>query len=108
VACLHLLTDDLLFGSRLQAQLAGAGHVVSLGLTPDPQAELIVADLTVDSAARVEQLRGASAPVLAFYSHVETDVRDLAQDAGLALVVPRSRIAREAPELVGRLLATAR
>jgi len=35
-------------------------------------------------------------------------VRDLARAAGITIVVPRSRMAREAPSLVEQLLATAR
>jgi hypothetical protein len=43
--------------------------------------------------------------VLAFYAHVETDVKALAERAGFELVVPRSRMAREGPALVERLSA---
>jgi DNA-binding NarL/FixJ family response regulator len=101
-----VLTDDLLFGSRLQGDLAGAGHEVTLGPVPDAGAELIVADLTSQAGARIAALAGLGAdrpPVLAFYSHVETSVRAAAVEAGLDLVVPRSRIAREAAGLVARL-----
>jgi hypothetical protein len=42
-------------------------------------------------------------PTLAFYSHVETEVRVQAEGAGFDLVVPRSRMAREGAALVGRL-----
>jgi hypothetical protein len=42
---------------------------------------------------------------LAFYSHVEADVRRHAEEAGFDLVVPRSRMAREGPALVARLAA---
>jgi hypothetical protein len=45
------------------------------------------------------------ARTLAFYSHVEADVRALALEAGCALVVPRSRMAREGEALVSRLVA---
>ena len=105
MARVHVLSDDLLFGSNLQAQLERAGHAVSLGMAPVEGTELVIADLTIDPAARVERLAGLAVPVLAYYSHVESDVRELA--AGLALAVPRSRMAREAPELVARALATA-
>jgi capsular polysaccharide biosynthesis protein len=44
-------------------------------------------------------------PTLAFYSHVETEVRERAQAAGFDLVVPRSRMAREGADLAARLLA---
>ena len=44
-------------------------------------------------------------PVLGFYAHVEQDVRRAAEAAGFTRVVPRSRMAREAPALVAGLLA---
>ena len=44
-------------------------------------------------------------PLLAYYSHVEPGVRELALAEGFDAVVPRSRMAREAPGLVGGLLA---
>jgi hypothetical protein len=108
MAHIHVLTDDLLFGSRLQAELQGAGHEVTLGLHPDQGAELIVIDLTHDGAARLSTLPEPRPRALAFFSHVEIDVRSDALAAGIELVVPRSRIAREAPSLVAGLLATAR
>ena len=43
-------------------------------------------------------------PALGFYSHVEQDVRRRAEELGYDLVVPRSRMNREGPELVARLL----
>jgi hypothetical protein len=105
---LHVLSDDLLFGSRLQAQLSAEGHLVTLGPEVRPESEAIVADLTHDASARIAALTRFDGPVLGFYSHVETGVRDEARAAGIALVVPRSRIAREAPVLVEQLLATER
>jgi len=104
----HVLTDDLLFGSRLQADLVGAGHQVTLGPNPDHSADAIVADLTHAADARIAALAPPRPPTLAFFSHVETDVRSRALAAGIELVVPRSRIAREGPSLVARLLAIAR
>jgi hypothetical protein len=108
VARVQILSDDLLFGSKLQAQLAEAGYEVGLGLRVEPGCDAVVADLTHDAGGRIDTLAGIEVPVLAFYSHVEGDVRDLARAAGFAIVVPRSRIAREAPVLVEQLLATAR
>jgi hypothetical protein len=96
----HVLTDDLLFGSRLQADLTAAGHVVTLGPTPDRAADAIVADLTHDSDARIAALTPPRPPTLAFFSHVEADVRARALAAGIERVVPRSRIAREGPALL--------
>ena len=103
---------DLLFGSSVVTSLAAAGHDVALVSDPgevDPGgADLLVLDLTADAAARIEAVkRGAvgELPTLAFYSHVELEVRALAEQAGFALVVPRSRMAREGAALVARLVA---
>lgn len=105
---MHVLTDDLLFGSRLRADLLGAGYEVTLGPEVDPRAQAVVADLTHDGGARIEELATERRPVLAFYSHVEIAVREQAVAAGIEVVVPRSRIAREGPALLAGLLATAR
>ncbi len=40
---------------------------------------------------------------LGFYAHVDAAVRERAERAGFDLVVPRSRMAREGPQLVERL-----
>ena len=75
-----------------------------------PGAAGLIIDLTHEAALAIEQvamLRPLVPPVLAFYSHVEADVRALATEAGFELVVPRSRMAREGAELVSRWLADA-
>ncbi len=107
MARIHVLSDDLLFASRLQAELARAGHQITLGLAIAVGTDAVVADLTHDPKQRLAALDG-DAPTVAFYSHVESEVRDQAIAAGVALVVPRSRMAREPVALVERLLATAR
>lgn len=104
---------DLLFGSSVVATLTAGGHEPALAADGEalvrelPGAELLIVDLTFDVPERIDQvrlLRPAGLPILAFYSHVEADVRDRAQDAGFDLVVPRSRMAREGAALVERLL----
>ncbi len=108
MAAVQILTDDLLFGSRLRHELEHAGHVVTLGPAPDRDADVIVADLTHDADARIAALTQPRPPTLAFFSHVEVQVRERALAAGIEVVVPRSRIAREAPSLLADLLATGR
>src|SRR4051794_22521233 len=115
------LSADLMFGSRLQADAAAAGHELDLigeqarlrerlAEQQAPAASLLIVDLTderLDGASVLEALRreGALAGVasLAFYAHVDVDVRERAERAGFDLVVPRSRMAREGAALIGRL-----
>ncbi|HMS61338.1 MAG TPA: hypothetical protein PKD63_03590 [Solirubrobacteraceae bacterium] len=110
------LMPDLLFGSKVQAALTAAGHDVEV--TGDelaarvgaPDADVLVVDLTtdaIDGSTLVESMRVdgelGSTRTLGFYSHVDVAVRERALDAGFDLVVPRSRMNREAAELVTRL-----
>ena len=70
--------------------------------------EALVVDLTFDVPERIELVRSARPPglkTLAFYSHVEADVRDQGREAGFDLVVPRSRMAREGVAVLDRLMA---
>jgi hypothetical protein len=114
VARVVAFIPDLLFGSNVVGALQAAGHepvLVSDAYAVRgelPGAQLLVVDLTADASERLEQLEGIPATIktLAFYSHVEADVRTMAEQAGLELVVPRSRMAREGATLVTRLLET--
>jgi hypothetical protein len=102
VARVAVLCPDLLFGSKLQSALAAAGHEV---LPAQAEADLVVVDLTDDPDARIAVTATATAPRLGFYSHVQADVRRRAEEAGFALVVPRSRMARETAAVVEKALA---
>ncbi len=99
---------DLLFGSNVLGALRAAGHEVDLVATPGDVsgADVLIVDLTADSEQRIELVRALELErtrTLAFYSHVENEVRERAQTAGFDLVVPRSRMAREGATLVERL-----
>ena len=100
---------DLLFGSNVVGALKAAGQDVKLVTTLDAgttdDADVLIVDLTADAPERLAALPDRRPPTLAFYSHVETDVRDRAELAGIDLVVPRSRMAREAAALVQKLAA---
>lgn len=99
------MAPDLLLGSRVEAALRAAGHEVtlkpSLAEAAPGEAELVVADLDAEPP---EALIGLGVPVLGFYSHVDLETRRAAEVAGVDLVVPRSRMARELPDLVEKLL----
>ncbi|HEX4187925.1 MAG TPA: hypothetical protein VHY83_08520 [Solirubrobacteraceae bacterium] len=113
------LVPDLLFGSRVEAAVRGAGHDVELiaeparigqRLSEAPRALVLVVDLTSDElegAALVRALgeegKLTGVRTLGFFSHVDTETRELAEQAGFDMVVPRSRMAREGAELVTRL-----
>jgi DNA-binding response OmpR family regulator len=116
-----LLTADLLFGSQVQGALTAAGHEVRLVsdgpalarvLEGEEAPHLLVVDLTdesLDGAGIVESLAEEldGLRTLGFYSHVDVSARERAEAAGVKLVVPRSRMAREGAQLVAGLLARA-
>ena len=104
---------DLLFGSNVVGALRAGGHDPVLVSSVDQLAgalagaDVLIVDLTSDPEARIKLAApalGEGAPrTLAFFSHVEHEVRAKAQAAGFDLVVPRSRMARAAAELVTEL-----
>jgi hypothetical protein len=100
------VAPDLLLGSKVEAMLNAAGHEVTLSATlseaPLDNAELIVADLDSESPKALARL---GIPVLGYYSHVNAETKQAADAAGIDLAVPRSRLARELPELAAKLLA---
>jgi hypothetical protein len=101
VARVALLCPDLLFGSKVEGALRAAGHEV---VGPEQGADALVVDLTADVEERLRAAAERQAPAVAFYSHVEHDVRRRAEEAGIERVVPRSRMAREAAALVEEVL----
>jgi hypothetical protein len=107
VARVVAIAPDLMFGTRIQETLGAAGHEVALASSIAEAGDLERADLLVADLDRepAEAVVGLGIPVLGFYSHTEVETRRAAEAAGVDLVVPRSRMAREMPGLVERLLA---
>jgi hypothetical protein len=107
VARILAVAPDLMFASRIEATLGAAGHTVELtsgvGEEGLDAVDLVVVDLDREPA---EGVVGLGVPVLGFYAHLNTETRAAAEAAGVDVVVPRSRMAREMPQLVERLLAT--
>jgi hypothetical protein len=109
------LIPDLLFGSRVQGMLELSGHEVRLVSDAvavranSPRETVLIVDLTgdIDGPALFGELSSEGllqgTRTLGFYAHVDPARRDLAMAAGFDLVVPRSRMAREASTLVARL-----
>lgn len=111
---------DLLFGSQVQGGLRAAGHEVELVSDGEgvrgalAGADVLVVDLTDDAESRANLIEAlvregdlAGVRTLAFYSHVDADMRALAESAGFDMTVPRSRMAREGANLVERVVGSA-
>lgn len=103
MARIAVAVPDLMLASRMVEPLKAAGHEPATGALPGVAegAELLVCDLDQTDPA---EAAGLGIPVVAFYSHVDVETGERGREAGLELVVPRSRAARELPALVERLL----
>jgi hypothetical protein len=105
VARVLAISTDLLLGSKVEAMLRAAGHEVtlspSLAQASLDEVDLIVADLDAENPAALADL---AVPVLGYYSHVDVETKKASETAGIALAIPRSRMARELPELATKLL----
>jgi hypothetical protein len=116
VAHVVAFIPDLLFGSRVQADLVADGHTVELigdsGAVEEllVGASVLVVDLTDDDYGGISLVESLSASgsltevgTLAFYSHVDAEMRVRAEGAGFEVIVPRSRMAREGSVLTAKL-----
>lgn len=99
-----VLATDLMLASRVTTSLGAEGHQVEQrSSVPDEVdgVDLVVADL---DAIEPERLADLGVPVIGFHQHTDVETKRRAEAAGLDLVVPRSRMVRELPELARRLL----
>jgi hypothetical protein len=105
VARVVAVVPDLMFASRVEATLGAAGHEVELVSSPGI-ADLGTADMVIVDLGEIAPglIAESGLPVLGFYSHVDVETRERAESAGVDLIVPRSRMAREMPALVESLL----
>jgi len=104
VARVVAIATDLLLGSKVEAMLTAAGHEVTLAPSLPEQlkdVDLLVADLDAEDPRALTE---TGIPVLGYYSHVNVETKQAAETAGINLVVPRSRMARELPDLASKLL----
>jgi acetylornithine deacetylase/succinyl-diaminopimelate desuccinylase-like protein len=96
------VVEDLMLASRVRTSLEAAGHEVEQDPTlPDELdgVDCVVADLDAVAPERLSEL---GLPVVAFYQHTDTAMKERADEADLFIAVPRSRMVRELPELVER------
>jgi CheY-like chemotaxis protein len=113
------LVDDLFFGARIAETARHVGvevEVVSTGnalvekagavLSAAQRPALIVVDLNartdaIDALMRL-QAAGNQTPVVAFLSHVQTELAERARTAGCSEVMPRSRFTQDLAAILGR------
>jgi DNA-binding NarL/FixJ family response regulator len=101
------LVDDLFFQAKIMETAKHAGVEVRACATPDAllsemvkaPPKLIVVDLNARSrpveALSEIQSKAQNAPVVAFLSHVQTELAAQARAAGCSAVMPRSQFSRE-------------
>ncbi len=104
-----LLSDDLIFASRIAGTARAAGLEVRQVRAADAlpelarqlQARCVIVDLAfpgLDLPALMQRL-GSTARVVAYGPHVDADSLKAARAAGCAVVLPRSKFVEELPQL---------
>jgi DNA-binding NarL/FixJ family response regulator len=110
------LVADLIFASRITAVAHQAGVAVSVARTADQARALLagagglIVDLHLEADDPLELIRelkhaGGSVPIVAFGSHVQTQLLQAARDAGAETVLPRSKFTRDLDEILRQLAA---
>ena len=103
-----LLSDDLIFASRIAGAARAAGLEVRQVRSADQLADTarrlgvrgVIVDLAfpgLDLTALMQQLRGMGARVIAYGPHVDAELLRSARAAGCAVVLPRSKFVEELP-----------
>jgi len=111
------LVSDLLFESKILATAQQLGIPVRVLRNPEgmpallTQASGLIVDLNLPTGDALQVVRDAKAarpglPIVAFLSHVQTELRREAQSAGADEVLPRSKFAAELPRILQGLHAS--
>jgi DNA-binding response OmpR family regulator len=112
-ASVVLLTDDLMFGSKVEAMIRAAGAEPVLAATPPDAlaaieqsgARLLIVDLVSDGFDGTALAAAAGVATLGYYAHTDDDTRRAALAAGFDKLVPRSRMVREGDTLIASILS---
>ena len=108
--------DDLFFQMKLAETAKHLGVEVKVASTADsllqlidPPPELVIVDLNARSQplAAMQQVRRAHPRlrVIAFLSHVQTDLAEQAKSAGFDEIMPRSKFSMNLPEILESVVA---
>jgi CheY-like chemotaxis protein len=115
MAWILAVVSDLMFTVKIQdaAKRAGAqatfvaSHKRALEKLADKPA-LVILDLNFDLAEPIDliaPIKAAGIPTLGYLSHVQTDLKRKAEEAGCDAVVPRSTFSQKLPELLAKSLS---
>ena len=111
------VVDDLFFASKIRGTAEALGVTVTFARNLDvlldavchDQPALIICDLhsqKVDPMELAKQLKAdeqlRSIPLLGFFSHVQTELRNNAELAGFDRVIPRSAFSKDLGEILSR------
>ncbi len=108
------VVSDLMFTVKIQdaAKRAGApatfvaSHLRALEKLKD-EPSLVILDLNFDIASPIElisHIKAAGIPSLGYLSHVQTELKRKADEAGCDTVVARSTLSQKLPELLAKAL----
>ena len=111
-----LLSDDLIFTSRITGTARDLGHEVRSARNCDLLANLLaqqspqclLVDLHNPGLSIADLLAGLTVPrplVVGYGSHVDTATLKAAREAGCDLVLPRSKFVEELPRALSQWLA---
>ena len=107
------LVDDLFFRAKIVETARQTGVELACFATPQDLVEealakppaLVVIDLNAGNnplRAIAQLARGNSMPLIAFLSHVQTELAEQARQAGCTDVMPRSQFSKELPAILAR------
>ncbi len=109
---------DLIFATKIRTTAQAVGTVslpvrtCSELLAASKDAEIAIIDLHLDNESPIEMIRATrrlpSPPkIVAFLSHVHTELAQAAKEAGADLVLPRSKFTQRLPQILsGNLEST--
>lgn len=115
-----VLTDDVFFSSKIREAARSQGLVADFIKSPDGLIErlsshppsLIIIDLKCEKLEPVKLIREIKSnpslrviSMIGYLPHVETDLKRTASEAGCDIVLPRSRFAREARDILREFTA---
>jgi hypothetical protein len=109
---LIIAVSDLMFEPRISAAAAAlnlpsrsvqSAQEFDAALGSASGAVIDLHDRSIDALEAISRASEAGVPVLAFGRHTEPGLLRAARDAGAGIVVPRSQLVEELPQLIERL-----